>query len=205
MSTRNPNAHIVTALALSAACLLGLLWPWNAAQAIPDESAGCLEQAAIWADVHPTLLRAIAWVESRGNPHALNWNRNGSYDVGLMQINSRWYHHGLKIWWKQLGQPCVSVAAAAWVLRQCVETHRYTWDAVGCYHAGEGWKREPKRAIGQRYIRRVQETIRRHGKAEQQKRVLVHPHTHQYTGLYSTLTQHLIRRHPCDTDDSYAC
>lgn len=164
--------RLLTTLVLSAACLLTLLTPWNAAQALADESEGCLERAATWAEVHPTLLRAIAWVESRGDHRALNWNRNGSYDVGLMQINSQWYHRGLKPWWKQIGQPCANIAAGAWILRQCTETYRYTWDAVGCYHAGHGWERGQKQAIGQRYIRRVQQTIRRHTKAEQQKRAL---------------------------------
>lgn len=164
MLTGHSYVRILTALVVSAACLLTFLAPWSASQALADEPAGCLERAATWAEVHPTLLRAIAWVESRGNPRALNWNHNGSYDVGLMQINSSWYHRGLKPWWKQLGQPCVNVAAAAWVLKQCTETYRYTWDAVGCYHAGHGWKQGQRRTAGQRYIKRVQQTIALHAK-----------------------------------------
>jgi soluble lytic murein transglycosylase-like protein len=121
--------------------------------------AGCLERAAAWAEVHPTLLRAIAWVESRGDHRALNWNRNGSYDVGLMQINSWWYERGLGPWWHALGQPCVNVAAGAWVLKQCVDEYGYAWNAVGCYNVGSAWTKGPRRLAGEAYIRKVQQAL----------------------------------------------
>jgi soluble lytic murein transglycosylase-like protein len=133
-----------------------------AAETTPSSSppVGCVEHAAAWAAVHPRLLRAIAWVESRGNSRVLNWNPNGTYDVGLMQINSRWYARGLARWWEHLRQPCVNVAAAAWVLKQCMDEYRYTWNAVGCYHAGSGWTKSPKkRPLGQTYIKRVQRAL----------------------------------------------
>lgn len=121
---------------------------------------GCFDRAAAWAGVHPELLRAIRSVESQGNPAAVNWNRNGTYDVGLMQVNSSWYAHGLRSWWQGLGHPCVNVAAAAWILRQCVDDHGYTWNAVGCYHAGSGWrKREKGRLAARRYIGLVHRAI----------------------------------------------
>ncbi|MFA5028565.1 MAG: lytic transglycosylase domain-containing protein, partial [Candidatus Methylomirabilota bacterium] len=90
--------------------LLSSLFP-----GVATAEPGCLERAAQWAHVHPTLLRAIAWVESAGNPSALSWNRNGSYDVGLMQINSWWYSRGLASLWPRLGDPCVNAAAGTWV------------------------------------------------------------------------------------------
>lgn len=53
-------------------------------------SASCFEEAASRYQVPVELLQAIAHVESGGNPHARNINKDGSEDVGLMQINSRW-------------------------------------------------------------------------------------------------------------------
>ena len=154
---RRPLALAMAAL-LSLAALGPALVPTLTSAA--DPGAGCLETAAEWAGVHPTLLRAIAWVESRGNPGALHWNTNGTYDVGLMQINSWWYERGLKGLWLRLGDPCINVAAGAWVLRQCVETYGYTWNAVGCYHAGAGWTASPmRRAAGHRYITWVRATL----------------------------------------------
>jgi soluble lytic murein transglycosylase-like protein len=144
-------------VAVLAALLVALL-----PSAALAEQRGCFEHAAAWAGVHPTVLRAIASVESGGDRAAVNWNVNGTYDVGLMQINSAWYHRGLAPVWARLGDPCVNVAAAAWILALCTEEYGYSWNAVGCYHAGAGWTRSAvRRAIGRRYLHRVQDVIRR--------------------------------------------
>ena len=152
----------LTPIARGAAWLLGLSLLLAPCPALATAHAGCLERAADWANVHPTLLRAIAWVESSGNPSTLNWNSNGSYDVGLMQINSWWYTRGLASIWPRLGDPCVNAAAGSWVLKQCMDEYGYTWDAIGCYNAGSGWSKSPKRrAAAQRYIRKVHNVIAR--------------------------------------------
>jgi hypothetical protein len=48
----------------------------------------CWEEAATKYGINAQLLYAIAKTESGLNPQAFNRNKNGSYDVGLMQINS---------------------------------------------------------------------------------------------------------------------
>ncbi len=50
----------------------------------------CFDQAGQYYSVSPRLLYAIAKVENSLNWRALNRNKNGTYDIGLMQINSRW-------------------------------------------------------------------------------------------------------------------
>jgi hypothetical protein len=55
-----------------------------------SSQAHCFEQAGARYGVAPALLEAISTVESGGNPQARNLNRDGSEDLGHMQINSRW-------------------------------------------------------------------------------------------------------------------
>ena len=99
----------------------------------------CFEQAGTYYGVSPALLYAIAKVESNLNWRALNKNRNGTYDIGLMQINSRWLptlkryglHNERLIW-----EPCYNTMVGAWVLRQCIDRYGNTWKAIDCYNKG---------------------------------------------------------------------
>ena len=59
--------------------------------------AFCFEEAGSQYGISPQLLWSIAKTESNFNPRAINRNSNGTYDYGLMQINSSWA--------KRLGQP----------------------------------------------------------------------------------------------------
>lgn len=50
--------------------------------------AACFEEAAMRYRVPVPLLKAISTVDSGGRADAYNRNKNGSYDIGHMQINS---------------------------------------------------------------------------------------------------------------------
>ena len=50
----------------------------------------CWEQASSRYGVNAELLYAMARTESGLDPRAVGHNRNGSRDIGLMQINSAW-------------------------------------------------------------------------------------------------------------------
>jgi soluble lytic murein transglycosylase-like protein len=97
-------------------------------------AAFCYQDAGNRYQVSPWLLWAIAKAESGLDPSALNHNRNGTVDVGLMQINSIWANQ-LGETWKSLHDPCTNVMAGAWILSQCMQDYGYTWKAVGCYHS----------------------------------------------------------------------
>lgn len=102
---------------------------------IPDwVSAFCFQEAGSRYHVSPWLLWSIAKVESGLDPSAINQNRNGTVDVGLMQVNSIWAEQLGKTW-DHLDDPCTNVMAGAWILNQCVQDYGYTWKAVGCYHS----------------------------------------------------------------------
>lgn len=110
----------------------------------PAELTQCFIDAGAMYGIHPNLLWAIAKVESGFNPRAINKNANGTYDVGIMQINTSWLpvlkRYGLTstdaVW-----DPCYNIYLGAWVLNQCIQKFGYTWEAVGCYNATSKTKR----------------------------------------------------------------
>ena len=110
---------------------------------LPAKSWGfCFEEAGNEFGVSPLIIWGIAQHESSMNPEAIGRNGNGTYDYGLMQINSRWAKVlGTKHWMK-LGEPCTNVRTGAWILAQCVRRHGYNWKAVGCYHSNTPGRRE---------------------------------------------------------------
>ena len=107
-----------------------------------DASAFCFEEAGLQYGINPQILRAIAKVESNFNPAAVNYNTNGTYDFGLMQINTIWAPTIGKERWNSLGDPCNSVKTGAWILSMCMEKYGYTWKAIGCYNSQTPDKRD---------------------------------------------------------------
>ena len=105
-------------------------------------SAFCFEEAGSEYGVSPILLWSIAQHESGMKPAAICRNRNGTYDYGLMQINSSWAKELGMRRWLRLGDPCTNVRTGAWILAQCIRRHGYNWKAVGCYHSNTPGKRE---------------------------------------------------------------
>jgi len=102
----------------------------------------CFDQAGRHYGISPALLWAIAKRESSLNPSAIHYNKNGSFDVGLMQINSRWYPVLGHERWMMLGDACHNVMTGAWILSLCIQRYGYTWQAVGCYNASSRQKQE---------------------------------------------------------------
>ena len=119
-------------------------------------SAFCYAEAGGRYGVSPPLLQAISQGESNFNPVAVNQNTNGSYDFGLMQINSSWEPtlHRMGIAWESLADPCTNVMVGAWVLAHCVRKYGNTWSAVGCYNS-----RTPSRR--DRYAARIARIVSR--------------------------------------------
>ena len=103
-------------------------------------ASACWVQAGERYGVNPWLLRAIAQVESSLNPAATNldhYRQDGTYDIGLMQINSGLLPALSKygITRNDLYNPCTSIYVGAWVLRQKIDAYGNTWKAVGAYNA----------------------------------------------------------------------
>jgi hypothetical protein len=114
----------------------------------------CFEEAGAEYGINPQILRAIAKVESNFNPIAINKNSNGTYDVGLMQINSSWAATIGKERWKKLGDACYNTKTGAWILSMCMNKYGYNWKAIGCYNSQTPGKRD-------RYAKLVFDQLRR--------------------------------------------
>ncbi|TAN41676.1 MAG: murein transglycosylase [Nitrospirae bacterium] len=104
-------------------------------------NAFCFEEAGKKYGISPALLEAIAKNESNLNPKAVNRNRNGSLDYGLMQINSSWIGP-LRLKPSDLmSDPCYNTFVGAKILKQCIDRYGLSWEAVGCYNAVDKNKR----------------------------------------------------------------
>ncbi len=117
----------------------------------------CFEEAGQTYGISPEILYNIASVESGFNPYAVNKNKNGSYDYGLMQINSIWAKKLGTERWKALSDPCTNVMTGAWILSQCISSYGYTWRGIGCYNS-----RTPE--LNKIYARKIFASIVKHRK-----------------------------------------
>lgn len=131
------------------AVFFGLMLIARCSVAAPYEQ--CFNGAAAFHHVNSLVLTSIAKVESNYNPAAINRNRNGTYDYGLMQINSSWFPE-LRRWGVDPGvlrDPCANIYIGAWILSKSMWKYGNTWHAVGAYNTGA------PSATGDKYAYRV--------------------------------------------------
>ena len=99
----------------------------------------CFIDASQKYQIPKEVLIAIAGVESKYNASAINKNKNGSYDLGIMQINSSWFvrlnHMGITE--QSLHQPCQNIMVGAWILAQNINTYGFNWVAIQRYNGSD--------------------------------------------------------------------
>lgn len=115
--------------------------------------ADCFDIVGKKYNYDPDYLRAIAFKESSFNPKAIGYNKNGSKDFGLMQINSnnieklRDNFPNISIR-NLLVDPCFNIHVGGFILNENFKLYGKKWVAIGAYNAG--LKNNPK-IIKKRY------------------------------------------------------
>ena len=106
------------------------------AQKMHEVPPACIAQAAQRFALHESLLHAVLLVEG-GKVGHVSRNKNGTYDMGPMQINSIW----LPIFSNYISEteiiqdPCTNVHVGAWILRASINQAKDFWHGVGNYHS----------------------------------------------------------------------
>ncbi|WP_345828064.1 lytic transglycosylase domain-containing protein [Erwinia sp. HDF1-3R] len=119
--------------------------------------ADCWEEAGARYGIEPELLQAIAIVESGLDAEAINKNRDGTQDVGLMQINSSHFPTLKKFNITRqalIKDPCQNVMTGAWILAGNFRQLGYSWQAVGAYNVGNG-KGVLRNSLRTKYVKKV--------------------------------------------------
>ena len=105
----------------------------------PSVMEKCVNYSARYFKIDPLVIKSIAEVEG-GKIGTMSRNSNGTYDMGIMQINAihlpdikRKYP---KLTWRDIAyRPCVNIGIGSWILKQrLVETSDF-WKGVGNYHS----------------------------------------------------------------------
>ncbi len=114
-----------------------LLFLGGFAVSCPQTYADCFDDAAAWQGVHAGVLRAISLQENRRCDATVVRNRNGSSDMGCMQVNSVHLPELLKygITKEGLLDPCTNIYVGARHYKKMVVKYGNTWTAVGAYHS----------------------------------------------------------------------
>ncbi|WP_052181221.1 lytic transglycosylase domain-containing protein [Plesiomonas sp. ZOR0011] len=106
----------------------------------PPSIEACIAASSNRFNVHTDLIKAVIRTEG-GKVGTKSKNKNGSYDLGIMQINTihlpSLQQYGITE--KQLiHNACVNIAAGTWLLAKSIGTpsnaYEY-WQGVGNYHS----------------------------------------------------------------------
>lgn len=104
---------------------------------IHDVPIECINQAAITYHVPASIIVSVLRIEGGKNGIASR-NKDGTFDYGSMQINSRWLKTLAPYGYTKNDlqyNPCVNVAVGAWILGLSIADGKNLWNGVGNYHS----------------------------------------------------------------------
>lgn len=126
--------------------------------------AACMMIAAQTYQVPPAIMVGIMHVEGGRVGQAVGPNSNGTYDLGPMQVNTRWMPMLARAWKVDEKKAmrlvrddgCVNVRVAAWILHQKIEEAGSLYGGIAYYHSATP-------GIGTRYAAKVVGVMKRKG------------------------------------------
>lgn len=104
---------------------------------INDVPVNCINKAAIIYHVPAVLIISVLKTEN-GHNGLSKLNKNGTYDLGPMQINSQWLPRLNSYGFTQYDiqyNPCINVSVGAWILATSIANKNQLWSGVGDYHS----------------------------------------------------------------------
>jgi soluble lytic murein transglycosylase-like protein len=121
---------------------------------VSQEAVRCVAQASARYEVPELLLHGILMKEGGRMGQAVR-NRNGTYDLGLAQINTSWLTHfaryGVRLE-HLLNDTCTNLSASAYILKQNYYRLGGDWfKAIVAYNIGPNNWTATRYAIGYRY------------------------------------------------------
>ncbi|NPE55914.1 lytic transglycosylase domain-containing protein [Dickeya dadantii] len=123
----------------------------------------CFSEAGVRYQIDPLLLIAIAKVESGIKIGRINYNKNGTRDVGVMQINSSHFRELKEKWGitedELTYNACQNIYVGAYILAKNISSFGVNWKAIGAYNAGAADYREPARIAYAKKIYNVYLTL----------------------------------------------
>jgi soluble lytic murein transglycosylase-like protein len=84
------------------------------------------------------LLKMVALTENeKFDKNAIRYNKNGTKDIGLMQINTLWIKElsSFHLNEKKLKDINTNIEIAAYILSNLIKKYGYSWETIGMYHS----------------------------------------------------------------------
>lgn len=107
----------------------------------PQKITECVNFAARYHKVNPSVIRAIIAVEN-GKIGTMSKNSNGTYDMGIMQINTihirdlKNRYPTLNLSWEKISKgACVNIFLGTDILSRRIKEASSYWVGVGNYHS----------------------------------------------------------------------
>jgi hypothetical protein len=104
---------------------------------VSDIPLSCINSAAIEFNVPSKLIITVLQIERGKNNQAVK-NSNGTYDLGSMQINTRWMPILAKYSISREDiqhDPCINVRIGAWILAKAIASDNDLLKGISNYHS----------------------------------------------------------------------